>query len=150
MNNYGIVLIYNKEQNISKIKHELKFAATFFEKAVVVSQYPEVFDEFSFPVIVPFKENSFFSCIYSGLFFMENKNIIVFDSNLFEFDLKKTEKLMKNLHKSVDAALFYENNQYVLTPGAYSSKILNKFKENAFDNYDEPFLKRLKINKIIN
>jgi endonuclease III-like uncharacterized protein len=81
---------------------------------------------------------------------MENKNIIVFDSNLFEFDLKKTEKLMKNLHNSVDAALFYENNQYVLTPGAYSSKILNKFKKNAFDNYDEVFFKRLKINKIIN
>ncbi|MDY0360262.1 MAG: hypothetical protein RBR08_02300 [Desulforegulaceae bacterium] len=150
MNNYGIVLIHNKEQNISKINYELENANRFFEKAVVVSQYPEVFDEFSFPVIVPFIKNSFFSCVYSGLFYMENKNIIVFDSNLFEFDLKKTEKLMKNLHNSVDAALFYENNQYVLTPGAYSSKILNKFKKNAFDNYDEVFFKRLKINKIIN
>ncbi|MCB9481952.1 MAG: hypothetical protein H6680_09070 [Desulfobacteraceae bacterium] len=148
MNNYGFVLIHNKEQNISKINQELELANSFFEKVLIISQSPEVFDDFLFPVIVPFKENSFFSCVYSGLFFMENKNIIVFDSKFSRFDLKTAEKLMKNLHKSVDAALFYENDQYISTPGAYSSKILNKFKINAFDNYDESFLKRLKINKI--
>jgi hypothetical protein len=148
MNDYGLVLIHNKEQNISKIKQDIDAAAGFFKKTVIVSQNPEVFDALSYSVIVPFMENSFFSFIYSGLFFMENKDVIVFDLNSVEPDFRLAEKLMKNLHNSVDAALFYEDDKYKLVPGAYSSKILNKFKTNAFDNYDELFLKRLKINKI--
>lgn len=151
MKDYGLVLIHNKEENSFKIDQKLESVKGFFKSIVIVSHSPEKFGESLFPVIVPFMGNSFFSQIYSGLFFMEDKNILALDSGFLFPVLKNLEKLKKNLHKGVDAALFYEKNKYILTPGAYSTKILNKFRKNVFDpDYDELFIQRMKINKIFN
>jgi hypothetical protein len=144
----GFLCIHEKNSSISDLNTIMEQTSLFFDKVSLVTQYPEMLGNFKFNIIVPFYPDSFFYTIYTGIFFLETEKIIAASSNFKFSDLNIFNILNKNLHKGVDAAMFYKNNNPEPLPGAYSYKIINKFKNTDPEKADDVFLKRLKINKI--
>ncbi|MGM0417795.1 MAG: hypothetical protein ACQEQS_03620 [Thermodesulfobacteriota bacterium] len=148
MSGSGFLCIHEKNSSLSELNTIMKQAAPFFDKTCIVTKYPEILGDFNFNIVVPFYPDSFFYTIYTGIFFLESEKIIAAQSNFNFSDLNIFNILNKNLHNGVDAAIFYKDNNPEPLPGAYSYKIINKFKNTDPEKADDVFFKRLKINKI--
>ena len=143
-----LLCIHRENEEITGFEKRFSLCMEKFKKVMIVSSKPQLFTDFDCEIIKPFQKKSDLLKIYTGLFFSEDKEIIAASSSYFPLEEKHCTTLLKNLHKGVDCSMFYKDNELNPFYGAYSRKIIDKFKNTSAENFERTFLKRLKINKI--
>lgn len=126
----------------------LKSISQNFKKLIISTKDIEKYNNMDCEIIIPGNKDSFFQRIYTGLFFADTENLIATGPEINFYVEDELSVLMKNLHKGVDAALYIKDGAIQPFPGAYSHRIINKFKDTDAEKIESSFLKRLKINRI--
>lgn len=144
-----LLFIYEKNMNFEEIKESLDRYSPLFKKIVIGAKDPESIIDLDYEIVMPIKGDSIYSILYSGLYILGDEKIAAVSSKSEYTNMEDFLILLKNLHGGVDAAMFMENKEIIPLPGIYSNKIINKFRDSEEKNFEQTFLKRLKINKIL-